>query len=170
MKNNRNKQSKLVINTIKILFVALLINFNSIAQEVSNFETVKPLRESNTKSKSIDLYSLYYDNYPSFIIGSEKNVSDYTKSESIVLEVNVSDLQNLSTGNFDLKNIQLIRVIYNSSDITSKLDLSDYSNLSNLQAIVFQCDFNCDSDSIKKLISLRTQQDIPIYYLVSIPQ
>lgn len=170
MKHTLNKQTKLKIAAIKIIFFALVLNFNALGQELINFETVKPLYEVNDKSSTIDLYSLFYDNQPSLLIANEKTVHTNTAYESLVLELNVSDLQLLNNKTHDFKNIQLIRIIYNQYDNPSKFVLSDISDFASLKAIVFQCDFRCNTEKLKNIISVQTKQHIPIYYLISIPQ
>ena len=52
MKHTLNKQTKLKIAAIKIIFFALVLNFNALGQELINFETVKPLYEVNDKSST----------------------------------------------------------------------------------------------------------------------
>jgi hypothetical protein len=151
------------------LNILLLVSLSLMSQEIINFETITP-REANIKSNTADLYSLYYDNQPSLLIHDKNVTSSSSKTDSRVVEVNVSKLNVLNDNDIDLSSIELIRVIYNQFDIPSELDLSRNSNLTNLKAIVFQCDFKCDPKLIEKLISVQAKNNIPIYYLISIPQ
>lgn len=171
MENTKHKQIKLKNSRgLMILFVSLLLSISSISQEVLNFETVKPISDNQAKTGSIDLYSLYYDNHTSLIISSKKPISLKGEFTSRVVEINVSDLNLLNDKTYNLSNIELIRVIYNQSDKKAVLDLSKIATLSNLKAIVFQCDFNCNPNQVESLITSKTEIIIPIYYLVSIPQ
>lgn len=161
----------LLINIYRMisLNILLLVSLSLMSQEILNFETITP-KEANIKSNTADLYSLYYDNQPSLLIHDKNATSSSSKTDSRVVEVNVSNLNVLNDRDFDLSSIELIRVIYNQSDKTSQLDLSKISNLTNLKAIVFQCDFKCEPKQIENLISTKAKISIPIYYLVSIPQ
>lgn len=171
MKNTENKQIVWKkANSFLFIAIAMFMTLNSYSQAVANFETVKPVTEKDAKSGSSDLYSLYYENHSSLLISSDKSVSTDSKSANRVLEINVSNLNLVNENSYNLSSIELIRVIYNQSDKTSTLDLSKISNLPNLKAIVFQCDFNCTPSQIEILVTSKTKNNIPIYYLVSIPQ
>jgi len=170
MKNSiKNQRKSINLQGLIFTFILLSISFSAISQEVRNFETVKPLSEKKSHSGTTDLYSLYYDNQPSLLIHKEKTVLT-TKSPARVVEINVSNLDLLNNPKLNLKNIELIRVIYNQSDKTSILDLSKIESLSKLKAIVFQCDFNCTKKTIETLISFNTKINLPVYYLISIPE
>ncbi|MBN2776584.1 MAG: hypothetical protein JXR36_03020 [Bacteroidales bacterium] len=171
MKNNYYKNLRLnKLKSFTFIVILVFMTLNSFGQTVTNFETIKPVAEKDMRSGSSDLYSLYYDNHSSLLISAEKSVSSDSNSENRVLEINVSNLNLVSEKSFNLNSIELIRVIYNQADQPATLDLSKISSLSNLKAIVFQCDFNCTPSQIQKLIAPQNKNDIPIYYLVSIPQ
>jgi hypothetical protein len=167
-KNTIGGKKSLMIFTV--LFVSLLFSNFLLSQEINNFETIKPTEQKNTSSGSSDLYALYYDNQPTIVIDKDKSFNSNSELSNRVVEISVSDLSLLSEKDYDLTSIELIRVIYNKSDEIAELDLSKISNLANLRAIVFQCDFKCDPKQIENLISTKSKSIIPIYYLVSIPQ
>lgn len=166
-KNVQNWNISVVLKTI-ILFFILITSQNSIAQGANNSNNIKEVNsflstlKANSESDYLKLNQLISGSNPAIYI-NDNTLKTYGEN-CTNLYSDVASLNYLKSNTIESNSIEIVLIkIKKTTDVNKKIDLSLFSNFSNLKYIYIISEINTTNQNIFNMIVGNTEKYSLLY-------